>query len=53
MPVTMFRIKMSNVYEVSAISTGVRFRPVSGMSSTNKARLGIVYKKPAAQITGL
>ena len=41
-PTRMFRNMMSSVYETSATSTVVTVSPVTGTSSWNSARLGIV-----------
>ena len=38
----MFRKRISSVYETSATSTVVTLSPVTGTSSWNSARLGIV-----------
>ena len=41
-PSSVFRNRTSSVYETSATSTVVMLRPVTGTSSWNSARLGIV-----------
>ena len=51
-PATMFRIRITNVYMTSGISTVTSVIPVTETRAAKTARLGIVYRIPAMAVTG-